>query len=282
MRGVGLRRRGAAVSAAPHIGARQARAAGRATARIGASSASDVEYRTDFIVRSIDLMQSELSTGRPGIHDAGLGGAAERMSMGCIARLGCLLVLVATAMRRLVHARQWMPRTACACEPRADGRRGDGVGAADRRRRRRDAAALDRLSQPRGQVFRRCRRRTWRRTPSSRSRSGCRASPTAFDARVDGDRVSMRAVVSVSDLGGGRSLGPLAACWRSRARRALGHACASSKPGLAEFEVSERARFAGCRFRAGMIPRRSSPRSSTGASGRGGAERAAVADPRAT
>src|SRR5689334_368416 len=124
--------------------------------------------------------------------------------MGCITRLGCLFVLVIVAIGAWLTRDRWLtrleqrashePRVTAAVaterwEPLSDA-------AADTTR-----AALKRLSQPRGQVFESV-------SPAALAsyayQQVAKRMPTTADsveAMANGDKLSLRAVVSASDLG---------------------------------------------------------------------------------
>src|SRR5262249_449844 len=125
------------------------------------------------------------------------------MTMGCIPRLGCLFLLVVVAIGAWLTRDRWMARleqgtshapsavvTPVGWEPLP-------AAAADT-----TGAALKRLSEPRGQVFETI-------SPAALAsyvyQQVAKRMPTAADsveAMANGDKLSLRAVVSVSDLGG--------------------------------------------------------------------------------
>ena len=121
--------------------------------------------------------------------------------MGCIARLGCLFVLVALAVGGWFTRDMWLPHVVATCSTRRARRRAAGSLAATLRRRRghdaRRAGSAQRASRPgvRDVVA----GGASRRTPTGRWRSGCRPPPTASKRSSTGDKLSMRAVVSVSE-----------------------------------------------------------------------------------
>jgi hypothetical protein len=171
--------------------------------------------------------------------------------MGCITRLGCLFVLVAVAAGAWFTRDRWMPRlmphgvrqeapvvATERWEPLSDA-------AADTTR-----AALNRLSQPRGQVFETL-------SPAALAsyvyQQIAKRMPTTADsveAAANGDKLSMRAVVSVSDLGG--AIGDAVGIVHDRERVELTGTLGVVKPGVAVFEVSD-ARIHGLPIPKGMI-----------------------------
>jgi hypothetical protein len=171
--------------------------------------------------------------------------------MGCITRLGCLFVLVGLAIGGWLTRGMWMSRLATHAshapsavvaterwEPLSDA-------AADTTR-----AALKRLSEPRGQVFETV-------SPAALAsyayQQVAKRLPTvadSVDAMASGDKLSMRAVVSVSDLGGG--VAEAVGIVHDRERVELTGTLGVSKPGFAAFDVSE-ARIHGLPIPSGMI-----------------------------
>jgi hypothetical protein len=171
--------------------------------------------------------------------------------MGCITKLGCLFVLVAVAVAGWLTRDMWMSRLAARAshaptavvaterwEPLSDA-------AADTTR-----AALTRLSEARGQVFETL-------SPAALAsyayQQVAKRLPTAADsveAMATGDKLSMRAVVSVSDLGG--AIGDAVGIVHDRERVELTGTLGVSKPGVAAFEVSD-ARIHGLPIPKGMV-----------------------------
>ncbi|HEY2165412.1 MAG TPA: hypothetical protein VGH04_15550, partial [Gemmatimonadaceae bacterium] len=157
--------------------------------------------------------------------------------MGCITKLGCLFVLVAVAVAGWLTRDMWMSRLAARAShaPTA-------VVATERWEPLSDAAgdttraALKRLGEARGQVFETL-------SPAALAsyayQQVAKRLPTAADsveAMATGDKLSMRAVVSVSDLGG--AIGDAVGIVHDRERVELTGTLAVSKPGMAAFEVS--------------------------------------------
>jgi hypothetical protein len=171
--------------------------------------------------------------------------------MGCITKLGCLFVLIAVAVAGWLTRDMWMSRLAARAshaptavvaterwEPLSDA-------AADTTR-----AALTRLSESRGQVFETL-------SPAALAsyayQQVAKRLPTAADsveAMASGDKLSMRAVVSVSDLGG--AIGDAVGIVHDRERVELTGTLGVSKPGVAAFEVSD-ARIHGLPIPKGMV-----------------------------
>ena len=172
--------------------------------------------------------------------------------MGCITRLGCLFLLVVLAAGGWFTRDRWLPRLI----PHESHQQTAAVSPTERWEPLSDAgadttrAALKRLSQPRGQVYETL-------SPAAIAsyiyREVAKRLPTAADsveAMAYGDKLSMRAVVSVSNLGG--AIGDAVGIVHDRERVELTGTLGVLKPGVAEFEVSE-ARIHGLPIPKGMI-----------------------------
>lgn len=158
--------------------------------------------------------------------------------MGCLRRLGCLLLLAFVAVvaawltrdrwLRIVPGRSAAANTASAAwEPLT----------AARAEHAREVVA--RLGQPRGPVFANL---TGAEAASYIYRALGRDMPQSADsaeAAVIGDRLYLRASVRVSELGGPAALGSLASFLGDRERVQFGGTFVVVRPGLAEFEVKE-------------------------------------------
>ena len=158
--------------------------------------------------------------------------------MGCIARLGCLFFLLVACVVAWFTRDRWMPErfragtspasTAVATwQPLTDA-------AADSANN-----ALNQLSQPRGQVF---------QTVSARAAASYvfrqlarrPVSPDdSLEAMGAGDRISMRASVKLSELGGLGELGPILGVTKDRERVTLTGTLRMVSPGMAEFQIQE-------------------------------------------
>ena len=171
--------------------------------------------------------------------------------MGCIARLGCLFVLVALGVAGWLTRDMWLPHVlrhqnepVVVAPP--DHWQQLSAAAADSA-----AAALDRLSKPRGQVFETL-------SPAAVAsyiyRQAAKRLPTTADsveAIVVGDKLSMRAVVPLKDIGGS-AFGGAVGIVHDRERVELTGTLDVLKPGIAEFAVAE-ARIHGLPIPNGMI-----------------------------
>ena len=170
--------------------------------------------------------------------------------MGCITRLGCLFMLVLLVAIGWYTRDRWLDRidlhrsheTATSAaehwQPLSDA-------AGDSAR-----AAIDRLAQPRGQVFETL-------SPSAVAsyvyREASKRLPGAADsveATAAGDKLSVRAVVSLSNLGS--AITDAVGIVHERERVELTGTLDVFKPGVAEFAVTD-ARIHGLPIPKGMI-----------------------------
>ena len=154
--------------------------------------------------------------------------------MGCIARLGCLIVLLILGVAAWFTRDRWMPHqihsTASAVhapvwEPLSE------QGAS------RTRTALSRLSQPRGQAFQTLSAADVASYVFMQASRPLPISPDSIQAMTDNDRLIVRSTVNVADLGGGGALGPIAAMLGDRAPIELSGTLRVVSPGLAEFQV---------------------------------------------
>jgi hypothetical protein len=157
--------------------------------------------------------------------------------MGCIARLGCLVLLAILAVIGWLTRDRWMPEsmrshTVSATkgptwEPLSD------AGA------QHTEAALAKLSQPRGPVFQTLSGADAASYVFRQLASRLPQSSDSVEAMVSGDRVSMRANVKLSELGGAGALGSLGGVLGDRERVQFTGTFRVAKPGLAEFQIQE-------------------------------------------
>jgi hypothetical protein len=156
--------------------------------------------------------------------------------MGCIARLGCLMVLVIAAIVGWFTRDQWLPdrfRTHSAAATNAVWRPVTSDGAA------RTRAALDKLSQPRGQVFQTLPASDLASYAFAELSKRLPASADSVETMVSGESISVRANVRLADLGGSAALGALGAVLNDREKVELTGTFRVLKPGLAEFVVKD-------------------------------------------
>jgi hypothetical protein len=171
--------------------------------------------------------------------------------MGCITRIGCLVLLAILAVVGWFTRDRWMGLI----RDRDDGATASAVTwqplteeAAARAR-----AAVESLGRSSGPVFVNL---TGAELASYAVAKLARQLPSAdsIQAMVDGDRLSMRASVKLGELGGSGMLGPLAGMLGDRERLKLSGTLRVVRPGLGEFDVKE-ASLRDFRVPAGMIPR---------------------------
>lgn len=171
--------------------------------------------------------------------------------MGCIARLGCLILLVCLAIGAWFTRDRWLSkitgkpvvtRTASGWEPLTPE-----AGAAGKRK-------LDELAKPSGPVFTNL---SATEVASYVFQTVARTIPATADsaeAAVIGDALFVRAVVPVREIAGTGVLGPLAGLLNDRERLQLGGTFRVIRPGLSEFEVRE-IKLRDFKVPAGAIPR---------------------------
>jgi hypothetical protein len=172
--------------------------------------------------------------------------------MGCLARLGCLIVLVVAAAVGWFTRDQWMPdrfrpKPAMVIKPPQWEPLTDSGAARTR-------AALDKLSQRTGPVFQTV---TGADAASYVFRELAKQMPPSTDsiqAMVNGETVSMRANVRLADVGGAGALGSLGSMFGDRERVELSGTFYVMKPGLAEFQI-QNIKIGGLTIPHGMIPR---------------------------
>ena len=171
--------------------------------------------------------------------------------MGCIARIGCLLVLVCLAIGAWITRDRWIHKitgkpavtsTAPGWEPLTPA-----AGVEGKRK-------LDDLAKPSGPVFTNL---SASEVASYVFQTVARTIPASADsaeAAVIGDALYVRAVVPVRDIAGTGVLGPLAGLLNDRERLQLGGAFRVIRPGLSEFEVRE-IKLRDFKVPTGAIPR---------------------------
>lgn len=171
--------------------------------------------------------------------------------MGCIARLGCLVVFIILAVVAWFTRDRWMPTvtgappvvsTAPVWEPITSE-------AAER-----GARAVASISSNTGPVFVNLRAGE---VASYVYEAVAHAAPTPADsveAAVIGDALFVRAVVPVKAIAGSGVLGPLGGLLNDRERISLGGTFRVVRPGLSEFEIRE-LKVRDFKVPAGAIPR---------------------------
>jgi hypothetical protein len=170
--------------------------------------------------------------------------------MGCIARLGCLAVLVIAAVAGWFTRDLWLPeryRSHAAVASNAAWKPLTSDGA------QRTQAALDKLSQPRGQVFQTVSASDLASYVFAELSKRFPGSADSVETMVSGDAVSVRANVKLADLGGASAIGALGGVLAEREKVQLTGTFRVVKPGLAEFLVKD-VRLRNFAVPHGMIP----------------------------
>ena len=172
--------------------------------------------------------------------------------MGCIARLGCLVVLVCLGIGAWLTRDRWLSKvpgapppavsTAPVWEPLSPE-----AGARGKR-------TIDNLSSSSGPVFANLRAGE---IASYVFQTVGRTLPTSADsveAAVIGDALCMKAIVPVKDLAGSGVLGPLGGLLNDREKLSICGAFRVVRPGLSEFQVRE-IKLREFKVPSGAIPR---------------------------
>ena len=173
--------------------------------------------------------------------------------MGCIARLGCLVVVALLAIGAFLTREQWLPKltgrptttesaAVSVWQPLSPE-----AGARGKRK-------IDELSSPSGPVFSNL---TASEVASYVFQTVARTIPASADsaeAAVIGDALYVRAVIPVREIAGTGVLGPLGGLLNDRERLQLGGTFRVIRPGLSEFEVRE-IKLRDFKVPSGAIPR---------------------------
>lgn len=172
--------------------------------------------------------------------------------MGCIARLGCLVMLALLAIGGWLTRDQWLPKltgrpsTTASVESAWQPLSAE---ASSRGKRK-----IDELSSPAGPVFTNL---TASEVASYVFQTVARTIPASADsaeAAVVGDALYVRAVLPVREIAGTGVLGPLGGLLNDRERLTLGGSFRVIRPGLSEFAVRE-IRLRDIKVPTGAIPR---------------------------
>jgi hypothetical protein len=159
------------------------------------------------------------------------------MRMGCLSRIGCLLLIVVIAVIGWLTKDRWWPRlTGHPSTTASTGPVWEPLTAQGAERTRQ---LLTRLSQPTGPVFGNL---SGGDVASYVYQSLAKQLPPSADsiaAAVIGDRLYIRASVRLSDLGGTSSLGPLGGMLGDREQMQFGGTFHIVRPQLAEFQVKD-------------------------------------------
>jgi hypothetical protein len=169
--------------------------------------------------------------------------------MGCIVRLGCLIVLACAAIVGWFTRDRWMPDRLRAHATAAKLPTWEPLSDAGAERTR---TALAKLSQPRGPVFQTLSGADVASYAFRELAKQLPASADSIQAMVSGSSISMRAVVNLSDLGGAGALGAVGGFLGSRERVELIGTLRVVRAGLGEFQVQD-AKVRGLSLPHGMI-----------------------------
>jgi hypothetical protein len=154
--------------------------------------------------------------------------------MGCIARLGCLLLLCILAVAAWFTRDRWMPQRLHSSSAAVHAPVWEPLGETGAARTR---AALAKLSQPRGQAFQTLSAADVASYVFMQAAHPLPISPDSIQAMVDNDRLVVRTTVNVADLGGSGALGPIASMLGDRAPLELSGTLRVVSRGVAEFQV---------------------------------------------
>lgn len=156
--------------------------------------------------------------------------------MGCIARLGCLVLIAVLAIGGWYTKDLWLPEKYRSHPVTTSSVKWQPVttDGADRTR-----AALDKLSQPRGQVFQTLSAGDLASYVFAQLSSKLSGSAQNIETSVAGDVVSIRADVRLADLGGAGALGALGTMFNEREKVQLSGSFTVAKPGIAEFVLRD-------------------------------------------
>ena len=159
------------------------------------------------------------------------------MRMGCLSRLGCLVLIVVIAIIAWLTSDRWLPRvTGHSPVSAAVGPVWEPITPQGAERTRQ---MLLRLSQPAGPVFGNLSGADVASYVYQALAKQLPPSADSIEAAVIGDRLYIRASVRLQDLGGTSVLGPLAGMLGERERMEFGGTFHVIRPQLAEYEVKD-------------------------------------------
>jgi len=171
--------------------------------------------------------------------------------MGCIARLGCLVVLLIAGIGGYFTRSLWMPQRlrgpAAATAVATNWQPLDRSGAS------RTSAALAKLNQPSGPAFQTVAVNDLAAFAVDEISRQLPSSVDSLATRTSGDTVFMRANVRIADLGGGAALGALGSVLGDRETVQVAGTMHVIQPGLSELQVQS-IRIRNLPIPRGMIP----------------------------
>ncbi|MEO6527976.1 MAG: hypothetical protein ABIP93_15255 [Gemmatimonadaceae bacterium] len=158
--------------------------------------------------------------------------------MGCIARLGCLVVLAVIAVVGWLTKDRWLHRVtgSPSSSTTTTGPLWEPLNPAAGARGKR---AIDNLANPGGPVFANL---SAGEIASYVFQTAARTLPSSADsteAAIIGDALYVRTVLPMKDIAGSGVLGPLAGLLNDRERLQLGGSFHVIRPGLSEFQIRE-------------------------------------------
>jgi hypothetical protein len=172
----------------------------------------------------------------------------------CLGRLGCLLVLLVAGALGWFTRDLWVPKLRArfaAAPPPVVEARWEPLTAEGAARAR---AALERLAEKSGPVYVNVAAGDFAAFLLDSALRGFGAGATGAEARARDDRLSLRAEVSVADLGGPKVLGPLTSVVKGRQALTVRGRLEVLKPGRAQFRVDQIA-IGELTLPAAMIPK---------------------------
>jgi hypothetical protein len=172
--------------------------------------------------------------------------------MGCIARLGCLVMLALLAIGGWLTRDQWLPKLTG--HPSTSASTESGWQPLSAEAGSRGKRKIDELSAPSGPVYTNL---TASEVASYVFQTVARTIPESADsaeAAVIGDALFVRAVLPVREIAGTGVLGPLGGLLNDRERLTLGGSFHVIRPGLSEFRVRE-IKLRDIKVPTGAIPR---------------------------
>lgn len=171
--------------------------------------------------------------------------------MGCIARLGCLVLLALLAAIGWLTRDRWMSRFNRSAADTTYAERFEPVTASGATSARR---AVESLGKPSGPVFVNMSGAELAALAVEQVIAQLPGKADSVEAGVFGDQLTMRAVVPLSAIGGAAQLGPLAAMLGDRERLQLSGGLRVVRPGLGEYQVRE-LKLGSLSVPQGMIPK---------------------------
>src|SRR5512133_1951545 len=156
--------------------------------------------------------------------------------MGCIARLGCLVMLALLAIGGWLTRDRWLHKLTGSSSTSASAPVWEPLSPAAGARGKRK---IDNLGNPSGPVFTNLSAGEVASYVFQTAAHTIPASADSAEAAVIGDALYVRAVLPVRDIAGSGVLGPLAGLLNDRERLQLGGSFHVIRPGLSEFQVRE-------------------------------------------